>query len=1215
MSRLPRGPAAATPAGTIGGSIRPPTSGLTVPRSLGGNFHSDMPTTPALTQRIHSGSRRATLTTATFSPPNVDGNATVARSSGIAGPAARMFGRTVSPSLPGTPGDYAQYAVTKSSGLSTIREPSRTNGLSGKHAKSPTTEPLNLRKSSNAGISTDNSLAVDSSGSSNDLFTMMRPEHELPKVNGAALAQTGHVSDMLRPGSVAGLCCGEPVLIPTEGIRGTLRYLGPIDGKQGAWAGIELDEVGKGKNDGTVAGKVYFSCPPNTGLFLAPSKVQPVFQKHGSTASPPEAEPVASVSAVVATAQPSQRTGASASKPASGNMGGRSAASSDPHRTQRRQPGRARIASEAQPRLATPDIPANASRMRLPPATLSRGTSRTRPISTTESIASNRTSSPLLSRPSSRSLASGVNTDKSLLSTSPSKASTLLRTQPFSGTQDKDLLQKLSNAAMPRTAASPTVHQSDSSAGTVSGVVSRTRAVASAESIDRLQRQVDMLEAENRMLRLKNDQDKAHLTAGQMLARDLAIANGTTSPQTPRSSADLVNRLASHTMSNISSQGGTDASSSQQLKEVRDILDRERIAAKTTIEKLESEISALKISTANEIITNDAEEKHDTAVETKDVSIEFGPLQISEPQTAFKQIESDHASEILSVKNAYSELSQAFEEKVTETEMLKAQLESKTEEAASLNNRVEHNTIELEKMAEMYQSLLKEWESKHANGAHEDPELASTSGKQLEKLQREIADSESTKIQLSSELEVTKNSLSATENQLANVRQTLKDMEQKVSEYSNIYSLAAKYHNRLYQIVIRMAEHCSSGDGEFDGHSIDDIPTELAGIETSQEMESKIFNSANDYLSCLIKKADSASRYIEVSRGTNSNNGQASGQEVELPDTTHMLSQSPSDTLSESDEHNSTLQLQYLQMRVEELEVANYNLLEQRNSLLEDCEKFVDQLKIVEQESNRLMEDIEQLSVQNQKLSDDLRVASMQNSTVSLDIASLDSRFTGEILADNEGGVDVAIDAGSGADTAESAKQVQRDTTGEVGDLRRRHEREVAALQSRLADLELRKNSEIDKLQDEIGTLGNLVEDGIFREDELNKRIAYLEERERLQRSNSLSAATHASSNSTNVSFVNSASAEIQNGSGRPLNSVHNNVRKAEADLTDEETMYCDICDAASHSIADCPEITSTPINVFKQEASIDSSRPYCDNCEAFDGHWTDECPHGDEMF
>jgi dynactin complex subunit len=48
---------------------------------------------------------------------------------------------------------------------------------------------------------------------------------------------------------------GQRVILPTlDNVTGTLRYLGPIDSKQGTWAGIELDDVTLGKNDGSVQG-------------------------------------------------------------------------------------------------------------------------------------------------------------------------------------------------------------------------------------------------------------------------------------------------------------------------------------------------------------------------------------------------------------------------------------------------------------------------------------------------------------------------------------------------------------------------------------------------------------------------------------------------------------------------------------------------------------------------------------------------------------------------------------------------------------------------------------------------------------------------------------------------------------------------------------------------------------------------------------------------
>lgn len=40
----------------------------------------------------------------------------------------------------------------------------------------------------------------------------------------------------------------------------------------GKWIGVILDEE-KGKNNGTVQGKTYFSCDPNHGIFVRQSQV------------------------------------------------------------------------------------------------------------------------------------------------------------------------------------------------------------------------------------------------------------------------------------------------------------------------------------------------------------------------------------------------------------------------------------------------------------------------------------------------------------------------------------------------------------------------------------------------------------------------------------------------------------------------------------------------------------------------------------------------------------------------------------------------------------------------------------------------------------------------------------------------------------------------------------------------------------------------------
>ncbi|XP_035209279.1 CAP-Gly domain-containing linker protein 3-like [Stegodyphus dumicola] len=53
---------------------------------------------------------------------------------------------------------------------------------------------------------------------------------------------------------------------------GAVRYIGPVDFADGVWLGIELRSP-KGKNDGTVQGKSYFSCRPGYGLLVRPNRV------------------------------------------------------------------------------------------------------------------------------------------------------------------------------------------------------------------------------------------------------------------------------------------------------------------------------------------------------------------------------------------------------------------------------------------------------------------------------------------------------------------------------------------------------------------------------------------------------------------------------------------------------------------------------------------------------------------------------------------------------------------------------------------------------------------------------------------------------------------------------------------------------------------------------------------------------------------------------
>ncbi|KAG7510608.1 hypothetical protein JOB18_026502 [Solea senegalensis] len=70
---------------------------------------------------------------------------------------------------------------------------------------------------------------------------------------------------------------GERVLVVGKR-TGIVQFYGKTNFAPGLWLGIELDKP-SGKNDGSVGGVRYFSCPPKHGVFAPPSRVQRI---HGS---------------------------------------------------------------------------------------------------------------------------------------------------------------------------------------------------------------------------------------------------------------------------------------------------------------------------------------------------------------------------------------------------------------------------------------------------------------------------------------------------------------------------------------------------------------------------------------------------------------------------------------------------------------------------------------------------------------------------------------------------------------------------------------------------------------------------------------------------------------------------------------------------------------------------------------------------------------------
>ncbi|XP_076605736.1 CAP-Gly domain-containing linker protein 4 isoform X4 [Chaetodon auriga] len=76
------------------------------------------------------------------------------------------------------------------------------------------------------------------------------------------------------PSSVGQVCLhvGMQVLLSSANEMAFIRYLGTADFAPGLWLGLELRSP-KGKNDGSVGGRRYFTCRPGHGVLVRPSRV------------------------------------------------------------------------------------------------------------------------------------------------------------------------------------------------------------------------------------------------------------------------------------------------------------------------------------------------------------------------------------------------------------------------------------------------------------------------------------------------------------------------------------------------------------------------------------------------------------------------------------------------------------------------------------------------------------------------------------------------------------------------------------------------------------------------------------------------------------------------------------------------------------------------------------------------------------------------------
>ncbi|XP_071369514.1 dynactin subunit 1-like isoform X2 [Centroberyx affinis] len=153
---------------------------------------------------------------------------------------------------------------------------------------------------------------------------------------------------------------GSLVEVIGKGQRGTVAYIGTTLFASGKWVGVILDEA-KGKNDGTVQGKRYFTCEENHGIFVRQSQIQLV-DDGADTTSPETPEPATAKVPKRAGTEATPRSTKLPSRPAGAGgkgapSGSASASAGEMSSSEPSTPAQTPLAAPVIPTLHSPGVP------------------------------------------------------------------------------------------------------------------------------------------------------------------------------------------------------------------------------------------------------------------------------------------------------------------------------------------------------------------------------------------------------------------------------------------------------------------------------------------------------------------------------------------------------------------------------------------------------------------------------------------------------------------------------------------------------------------------------------------------------------------------------------------------------------------------------------------------------------------------------------------
>ncbi|CAB4393162.1 unnamed protein product [Rhizophagus irregularis] len=627
------------------------------------------------------------------------------------------------------------------------------------------------------------------------------------------------------------------------------------------------------------------------------------------------------------------------------------------------------------------------------------------------------------------------------------------------------------------------------------------------------------------------------------------------------------------------------------------------------------EINALKNNMQNLMGANNNEEIEKVKAvfegDTKRLQDELEELRkfLSEVQTEKRTI----VSEADSLKDEKKMLERKLQEGErqrndisSELEALKVSIKRNEDEKNQITSQLEELKVNVTKVEEQKNKLIQESEmekktlvEEHENAKRELIESREIAEKELtaasENAKKELMESrENAKKELIEARENAQKELEALQKQLIDLTKKAEYAEQLKSELE-LKAQELKKLSEDFEEVKNEKEKLKASQ-EAQNNSEVSSTQNLEDLKIEYENKLNVYKSENDQLKQKIKDLALANKNI--------------------PDTLRNTTQDYEEKIVAFEE-----QISGLKHIVHELTRENVSIAGENKKILAEQEKLMEAHKQVETECLKLMDELERLHSESLN---GQGVLSLTPPEDSFNINGIKSEGNQESSEDTQSG-EASLQDNNGQQTGGDLSRLQsllNEKQAQLERLSSMHNSEIRELRKKVSDLEKSKQREINMLNKDVAELESLIESKIFREADLEEEIQreqrnskrLKDEIEELREQINEIKSSNGATNVLEATLVGDGIIS-NNNSVKPIEKLKENGTSG---------LYCEICEQEGHDIISCKAVFgSNSANITEDKAasngihneSITEEKPYCDNCEEFGLHWTEECPNQDETF